>query len=116
MERPDIEKPDPFGSGSSSSAREPTITFQRGTAADVSIAIWEDGQPIAGSNNLNMPTSMSRNNHEARMSAMRGSQAAAHSTRFARYYSPPNNCALNTLSRAHPDPCNMSLIHSAAVH
>src|SRR3954465_3620261 len=26
-----IEKPDPCGSGSSSSAREPTITFQRGT-------------------------------------------------------------------------------------
>src|SRR5262245_45631477 len=80
-----VEKPDPCGSGLSSSAREPTITFQRGTAADLSVAIWEDGQPIAGSNNLNMPSDLSPNNLEARMPAMRGSQAAVRSTRFARY-------------------------------
>lgn len=79
-----IEKPDPCGSGSSSSAREPTITFQRGTAAGLSIAIWEDGQPIASSNKLNMPAAQTRNNLEARMPAMRGSQAAARSTKFTR--------------------------------
>ena len=82
-----IEKPDPCGSGPSSSAREPTITFQRGTAADLSVAIWEDGQPIDGSDNFNMPSDLSPNNLEARMPAMRGSQAAVCPTRFARYFS-----------------------------
>src|SRR5712664_1082232 len=33
----------------SSSARGPTITFQRGTADSLTIAIWEDGQPAAAS-------------------------------------------------------------------
>ena len=33
----------------SSSARGPTITFQRGTADGATIAIWEDGQPSAAS-------------------------------------------------------------------
>jgi hypothetical protein len=84
-----IEKPDPCGPGLSSSAREPTITFQRGTAADLSVAIWEDGQPIAGSNNFNMPSDPSPNNLEARMPAMRGSQAAVCSARFARYFPAP---------------------------
>src|SRR5439155_1919211 len=32
------------GPGFSLSARGPTITFQRGTTASVSVAIWEDGQ------------------------------------------------------------------------
>src|SRR5262249_26513104 len=84
-----IEKPDPCGPGSSSSAREPTITFQRGTAAGVSVAIWEDGQPIASSDNVNMPSDMSPNNLEARMPAMRGSQAAVCSMRFTRYVLAP---------------------------
>jgi hypothetical protein len=45
-----------------------------GNTADVSIAIWEDRQPIASSNELNMAGHMSRNNQEARMPAMRASQ------------------------------------------
>src|SRR5262245_16261878 len=47
-----------------------------GNTASVSIAIWEDRQPIASSNKLNMAASMSRNNQEARMPAMRASQEA----------------------------------------
>src|SRR5262245_66249087 len=106
-----IEKPDPCGSGLSSSAREPTITFQRGTAADLSVAIWEDGQPIAGSNNLNMPSDLSPNNLEARMPAMRGSQAAVCSTGFARYFLArcANHAALCT------DCAGASLIHPTDV-
>jgi hypothetical protein len=42
-----------------------------GNTADVSIAIWEDRQPIASSNKFNMAAYMSRNNQEARMPAMR---------------------------------------------
>jgi len=42
-----------------------------GNTADVSIAIWEDRQPIASSNKFNMAAHMSRNNQEARMPAMR---------------------------------------------
>ena len=42
-----------------------------GNTADVSIAIWEDRQPIASSNELNMAAPKSRNNQEARMPAMR---------------------------------------------
>src|SRR5262245_18804121 len=45
-----------------------------GNTADVSIAIWEDRQPIASSNKWNMAADMSRNNQEARMPAMRTSQ------------------------------------------
>src|SRR5262249_31549883 len=37
------------GPACSSSARGPTITFQRGTADGATIAIWEDGQPSAAS-------------------------------------------------------------------
>ena len=47
-----------------------------GNTADVSIAIWEDRQPIASSNKVNMAAHMSRNNQEARMPAMRTSQEA----------------------------------------
>jgi len=42
-----------------------------GNTADVSIAIWEDRQPIASSNKINMAAPMSPNNREARMPAMR---------------------------------------------
>jgi hypothetical protein len=42
-----------------------------GNTASVSIAIWEDRQPIASSNKLNMAARMSRNNQEGRMPAMR---------------------------------------------
>src|SRR5258705_2396489 len=47
-----------------------------GNTAEASIAIWEDRQPIASSNELNMAAHMSRNNQEARMPAMRASQEA----------------------------------------
>ena len=42
-----------------------------GNTADVSIAIWEDRQPIASSNEPHMAAPKSRNNQEARMPAMR---------------------------------------------
>ena len=42
-----------------------------GNTAGVSIAIWEDRQPIASSNKPNMAAPKSRNNQEARMPAMR---------------------------------------------
>src|SRR5262249_40724221 len=108
-----IEKPDPCGPGSSSSAREPTITFQRGTAAGVSVAIWEDGQPIASSDNVNMPSDMSPNNLEARMPAMRGSQAAVCSMRFTRYLlaAARHACCVVDSSRCtcsiHPNECTL---------
>jgi len=47
-----------------------------GNTADVSIAIWEDRQPIASSNEPNMAAPKSRNNQEARMPAMRAPQEA----------------------------------------
>ncbi len=47
-----------------------------GNTASGSIAIWEDRQPIASSNKLNMAADMSRNNQEARMPAMRAPQEA----------------------------------------
>ena len=47
-----------------------------GNTASVSIAIWEDRQPIASSNKLNMAAHLSRNNREVRMPAMRTSQEA----------------------------------------
>ena len=45
-----------------------------GNTADVSIAIWEDRQPTASSNQFNMAGAMTPNNREARMPAMRASQ------------------------------------------
>jgi hypothetical protein len=47
-----------------------------GNTAGVSIAIWEDRQPIASSNKLNMAADLSRNNQEPRMPAMRAPQQA----------------------------------------
>ena len=57
------------------SARGPTITFQRGTAASLTIAIWEDGQPVADSEKQ-YAVRFSLDNTMGRMSAMRGSHAA----------------------------------------
>jgi hypothetical protein len=68
------EKPDPCGSGCSLSARGPTITFQRGTAAGITIAIWEDGQPVADNEHPQYAQPAESHNTKARMTAMRTSQ------------------------------------------
>ena len=47
-----------------------------GNTAGVSIAIWEDRQPTASSNQFNMAGAMTPNNREARMPAMRAPQEA----------------------------------------
>jgi hypothetical protein len=51
----------------------PTITFQRGTADSLSIAIWEDGQSAAASASQYADAIFSRNT-KGRMPAMRGPQ------------------------------------------
>jgi hypothetical protein len=50
---------------------KPTITFQRGTADSLSIAIWEDGQPAAVSDEQYAAPNFS-DNTKGRMPAMRG--------------------------------------------
>jgi hypothetical protein len=69
-----IEKPDPCGSGYKFVGAGADYHLPEGNTADGSIAIWEDRQPIASSNEVNMAAHMSRNNREARMPAMRASQ------------------------------------------
>jgi hypothetical protein len=55
---------------------KPTITFQRGTADSLSIAIWEDGQPAAVSDEQYAAPNFS-DNTKGRMPAMRGRDAIA---------------------------------------
>ena len=50
------------------------ITFQRGTTADKSVAIWEDGRQFIGSNNLQYDALSAVDNTESRMPAMRTPQ------------------------------------------
>ena len=71
--QPSKRKPDPCGPGLQFVGAGPTITFQRGTADDLSIAIWEDGQPAAASDSQ-YAASNSPDNTKGRMPAMRGPQ------------------------------------------